>query len=58
MVWKRRAMSKTSILKPLLKTPRDEMSSHNDNCEKVKIFENTGVFTVKMHLGLLDNAFT
>ena len=40
------------------KTPRDKMMSQNDNSEKVRISKNTSVFTWKLHLSLLDDAYT
>ena len=46
------------ILKGFLRSPRDKMISKNQKSDKVKIFQNTCVFTVRLHLRSVDNANT
>ena len=45
-----------SILKLFLKSLRDEMISKSDKREEVKIFKNTSVFTVRLHLRNVEKA--
>ena len=44
------------ILKHFLKSPRDRIKNKSDKTEEVKIFQNTCVFTVRLHLRNVDNA--
>ena len=46
------------ILKHFLKPPRDRSRNKRDKTEEVKIFQNTSVFTVRLHLRNVDNART
>ena len=43
-------------MKLFLKSLRDEMISKSDKREEVKIFKNTSVFTVRLHLRNVEKA--
>ena len=44
------------IFELFLKSPRDRIINKSDTTEEVKIFQNTCVFTVRLHLRNVDNA--
>ena len=45
-------------MRRFLKSPRDMMRGKTERSDEVKSFQNTCVFTVRLHLGHVDNAGT
>ena len=54
--WNGFGTSWTPILKPFFKSPSDKMISKSEKSEEVKIFKNTSVFTVRLHLRNVEKA--
>ena len=47
-----------SDFEAFLEPPRDKMTGKTDRSDKVEMFKNTCVFTVRLHLRSVDNANT